>query len=259
MAVTGKLAGLAISSMALWTVGCASHPPVVTNGGSPPGLRVSGSGEAEGAPDVALISLGVEARHADSRQASAMVAERMANVIAALKQVGVAEDDIQTSNLSMYFERAPKPEPRPLPLPAEGGGEATVAPKPAPTVEGVYRVTNTVRATLRDLDRASQVVAAATSAGANQVHGIRFELDDDDALVAEARAAAVADAKRNAEQLAELMGVRLGRVISVQEGGGGGPVAPMMMRAESADGGGMPVQRGTLTVQRSVEVLYALP
>jgi uncharacterized protein YggE len=221
---------------------------------------VSGSGEAHGPPDVARISLGVEARHADSQQASAMVAQRMAKVIAALKQAGVAEDDIQTSNLSMYFERAPRPEPRPLPLPAEAEEAAAgQKPTPGPPVEGVYRVTNTVRATLRDLDRASQVVGAATSAGANQVHGIRFELEDDAALVAEARAAAVADARRSAEQLAELMGVKLGRVISVNEGGGGGPVAPMMMRAESADGGGMPMQRGTLTVQQSVEVIYELP
>lgn len=232
---------------------CAPPPVIVHSGNPPSGLVVSGSGEAKGAPDIARVTLGVEVRDENSQQASLLVAQRMNVVIAALKGAGVADADIQTASLSMYFERERPPEPRALPPTPEDPAPH----KPEPT--GVYRASNTVHAIIRDLDRASAVVSAATSAGANQMHGMQFELEDPSGLLDQARAAAVADAKRNAEQLARLTGVTLGRLLSIRESGQGGPVGPMMARAEMASGGGMPVERGTLTVRQDVELIYDLP
>ncbi len=141
--------------------------------------------------------------------------------------------------------------------------EAPSAPAAAPVQQvklpqGFYTATNNVEVTIRNLDTAGRVLSAATNAGANQIYGIRFEIEDPSALLAEARKRAVEDARARAERLAQLAGVKLGPAISISESdsGGGGPV-PMfaMAKMESA----APVERGELTVSTTVQIVYALP
>ena len=101
-------------------------------------------------------------------------------------------------------------------------------------------------------------LSAATSAGANQLYGIRFEIEDLAPLQAEARKKAVEDARARAERLAQLAGVKLGPAVSIVEldGGGSGPVPTMAMaRMEAA----APVERGELTISTTVQIVYALP
>jgi hypothetical protein len=128
-------------------------------------------------------------------------------------------------------------------------------------IRGYYRASNMLEVTVRDLDKAGQVLQAATDAGANNVWGISFELEDPQPLLAEARVKAVEHAKQNAEALAKLSGVKLGAIISVSEGGGAqGPVPPMFrMQAEAAQGGDIPIERGEVTVSQQVQIVYALP
>jgi uncharacterized protein len=246
--------------------GCGCHPHTVQlSGAGMEGLRVSGQGMARGTPDVARATLGVEVRAATSEEATKQVGDRMQAVLAALKAQGVADRDMRTEQISIFFEqepRPPEPWPAPAPAPAPGKVQPEKAPEP-PKPElprGFYRASNTVEITIRNLDHASDILGAATSAGANSMYGMRFELENDDKVQAEAREKAVKDARAHAEELARLSGVKLGPIVMINENPGfAGPV-PMMMKAEmgrSADAS-MPVERGELTVTTQVEIVYSL-
>jgi hypothetical protein len=239
------------------------------------GITVSGVGKASGAPNVARSTIGVEARAGTAEEATAEVNARMAQVIAAVKQAGVAAADVRTSTLSLNFERNYEQPPRPveLPVPASApataptapgkskpaGGKPEVAAPVAPTVklpQGFYTASNSVEVTIRNLDAAGKVLSAATSAGANQIYGLRFELEELAPLQAEARKKAVEDARARAERLAQLAGVKLGPAISIVEvdGGGSGPVPMMAMAKMDA----APVERGELTISTTVQIVYGL-
>lgn len=259
-----SLSLLAVSACVAFA-GCAPHSArahtIVTSNGPTRGVTVTGTGKATGKPDVARTTIGVETRAVTAEEATADVNARMARVIVALKQAGVAETDLRTNNMSLNFERNPEP-PRPLEQPpAVTKGAPAVAPQAAaaPAVPvGFYTASNNVEVTIRDLSRAGAVLSAATTAGANQMYGIRFELDDPKPLLADARQKAVADARARAEKLAQLAGVKLGPAVSITElesGSGGGPV-PMFaaMRSDAA----APVERGELTVNSSVQIVYEL-
>lgn len=228
----------------------------VADGG---GLTVSGTATVTGVPDIAKVSLGVESRAATAQVATTETANKMNAVIGALKQAGVADADVQTSRMSVYFQRDVRPpEPQPLPARREGATEEMPAKPEQPS--GMYVVSNMVTATIRDLDKAQAIINAAMQAGVNQMHGLNFELSQPEQLQAQARAKAVAQAKQNAEQLAQLLGVKLGRVVAVRDSGnGGGPImrGAMMAKAESA--AAMPVERGEVSAQHTVEVVYELP
>ncbi len=268
------------------TVGSACAPYHVMQSAPPSanaptrGITVNGVGKASGKPNIARSTIGVEARAATAEDAMAEVNARMGRVIAAIKQTGVAEADIRTASLSLNFERTYE-QPRPVEM-----GPATapsMAPTMAPAVatppgkgkplvvkaepaaaplaklpQGFYNASNSVEITIRNLDVAGKVMSAATVAGADQLYGIRFEIEDPSALQGEARQKAVADARTRAERLAQLAGLKLGAAVSIVEmdGGGGGPIMPMasMARMDAA-----PVERGELTVISTVQIVYALP
>jgi uncharacterized protein len=232
------------------------------------GITVNGVGEAKAPPDIARTNIGVEVRSDTVEQATAEANQRMAAIVNALRQLGIADKDLRTHSFSISFEQAPLP---PVPMPEQGGsGEpaergrqvAPTAPSaPAPAViRGYYRASNMLEVTVRDLGKAGQVLQAATDAGANNVWGISFELEDPQPLLAQARIKAVAHARQNAEALAKLNGVKLGAIVSVSEGGGAqGPVPPMFrMQAEDASSN-VPIERGEVTVSQQVQIVYALP
>jgi uncharacterized protein YggE len=238
------------------------------------GITVNGVGDAKAPPDIARANVGVEVRSETVDQATTEANQRMAAIVAALGKLGIAQKDMRTHSFSISFEQQPMPPPVPLPhesAPAEPaprtrqaapGQTAAAPPAPAPPViRGYYRASNMLEVTVRDLDKAGQVLQAATDAGANNVWGISFELEDPQPLLAQARVKAVEHAKQNAAALAKLSGVKLGAIISVSEGGGAqGPVPPMFrMQAEAAHGGDVPIERGEVTVSQQVQIVYALP
>lgn len=253
--------------------GCAHHGHYHHPDGNPnmqTGISVSGNGEAKAKPDIARANLGVEVRAATVEQATAEANTRMAAVVAALKQSGIADKDLRTHNYSINFEQEPTPPPGPMPMPAtapartkdKASAEAAPAPAPeAPAVRGFYRVSNMVEVTIRDLTQVGQILARATEAGANNVWGISFELEDPYALRAQARAQAMERAKQSAADLARLAGVTLGEVVAVSESEGGGYV-PMMksMRggAEMSMASDVPVEQGEITISHQVQLTYAL-
>jgi uncharacterized protein YggE len=274
-----------IALTALLALGCTSHTLLDARdatGNQPHGISVTGFGEASGVPTIARINVGVEARAVDAAQAIDQANSRMRAVLAALAKSGVAPADLQTSNLSLNFERTneppfpPEPPPvRALPAPAPAAppakpgvsGKAEPAPAqppvpapPSPVAwlpDGFYRASNTVLVTIRDLGRIGDVLGVATGAGADQMFGIEFKIEDPTKLEAQAREKAVADAQARATQLAQLAGLKLGRPISIVEN-------PNRVQPEygyslrQAMMSKVPVEHGSVAVNTSVQVIYEL-
>jgi uncharacterized protein len=214
---------------------CAHPRSIVLSPSAPEGVRVYGVGEAAGSPDVARTQLGVDVRAATAEQAVADASQRMAAVIAALKQQGIAEGDLRTSQYAAQKPAEAKP----------------VGPR------GHYRASNTVTVTIRDLAKVGSVLQVASDAQANTAYGIQFDLEDDAALVNEARKLAIADARAAAEELAKLTGVELGEIVSIteEEPEDGQPTTYAL--ASSNASAAVPVEHGEVTVRYGVQLVYA--
>jgi uncharacterized protein YggE len=196
-------------------------------------ISVTGTGQASGTPDMALVQLGVEARDPDVGKAINQANQTMNAVMDALKTQGVAAEDIQTTQYNVHQEQ-----------PSEGGAE-------------VYVVDNTVQVKVHQIDQAGPTVQAALNAGANQVYGLSFGVEDTTALEDQARQNAVDDARHCAEALAEGFGVTLGNPISISEGGGSSPV-PFAAAAMAGGGGGPAISGGQFSVTVQVDVTYEI-
>jgi uncharacterized protein YggE len=110
--------------------------------------------------------------------------------------------------------------------------------------------------TVRDVEKAGDVLDAVVAAGANQVHGVNFTVSDNEKWQSEAREKAVADAKSRAQEFAGLTGVELGDVLSVSEVIGGS--APYVAYAERGMGGGGGIAPGELEMSTQVQVTFAI-
>lgn len=238
-------------------------------------IAVSGSGEARGAPDVVRTSIGVEARAAHAQEALTAANAQIAHVIKALKEVGVADSDLQTHGFSISYDReyvAPVPAPassvEPTPPPAvrskrQAGAEIASAPvappPPAPQpTRGAYVVNNQLEVTLRDVSKLGALLSAATAAGANNIWGINFDLADKRPLIEQARRQAIENALADAGRVAALAGVKLGKIVSVSDGVLGGPVPMGRMSEKAMSSNSVPVQEGELTVSHQVSLEIAI-
>jgi uncharacterized protein YggE len=208
------------------------------------GITVVGTGKASGTPDVANINVGVETQADSVQQAVADNKTRMTTLLDTLKVLGIAERDIQTTNYGVYTQR----EPQPASNIKDGLGPMT------------YHVNNQVSVTIRDVSKLGDVLDKVVAAGANNIYGVNFSVDDTTKLQADARAKAFADAQARAESLARLAGVALGDVVSVSEVIGSGQVydGARMSAAAGLGGGGAPIQPGELEVNISIQVTFAI-
>lgn len=165
-----------------------------------PGITVEGSGRLTGQPDTLTATVGVEVERPTVQEALDAGNTGAQQVIDAVTEAGVAEEDIQTAR----FEVHPRYD--------HGPGQDE------PVIRG-YLVTNLLEVRIRDVDAAGEVLAAATEAGGGdaRVQGVRFSLEDNEALVAQARERAFADARARAEDYARLAGRELGALVSVDE------------------------------------------
>ena len=205
------------------------------------GITVVGVGKAFGTPDVAQVTVGVETQSPSVQIAVAENKVRMDQLLDMLKELGIAEKDMRTTNYSVYSERPPIYGPE---TPSSAGPLT-------------YHVSNQVTVTVRDVNKLGDVLEKAVTAGANSVYGVSFSVADTSKLEAEARANAVADAKSRAESLAGLAGVSVGEVLSISEViSSAGPLYERM--AVPAAMGGTSIQPGELEVQVNVQVTYAI-
>ena len=197
----------------------AQQAPTITQNFARTRLDLSVTGESTRVPDVAMISTGVVTKSPTASGAIQQAATRMERVRAALKAAGIADRDIQTSNLSLnpeyrYVENQP------------------------PQLTG-YTATNQLSVRFRDIGATGKIIDALVREGANQINGPNLTIDQPDVALDEARAKAVAAGRARAELYARSLGLRVVRVVSVSESGGGyspPPPMPMVMaRAQAAD------------------------
>jgi hypothetical protein len=203
-------------------------------------ITVSGVGVASAAPDIVEVDLGVSVLADTVATANETAAERGRAVISALTAGGIPESDMTTSGYTIQPEYD------------YSGSERRLIG---------YRVGNMVRANVRDVRRAGPIVDSVTAAGADhtKVDGIRFGIEDETTLQAEAREAAWNDAVAKATHLAALSGQRLGPATSIRETAKS-PVAPVRMMADMAmaERAPTPIQPGTSAVTVTLEVVFAL-
>ena len=196
-------------------------------------VTVDGRGEIWIEPDVAMVSLGVETMKTELAAAQQENATQMASILASLTRSGIAEQDVQTSGYNI------------LPQYEQNGVQPTG-----------YRVTNTVRATIRDLTALGATLDAASAASTNRVLGITFDRADKSDALARARTAAVRDARAKAEQYAALAGGTLGAPLHVTEGASTARFS--MVRGDMAQSANTPIVTGENMVAISVQITYEL-
>lgn len=204
-------------------------------------LTVNADGTSEARPDMAIVNLGVTTEGATAAAALAENARRMTALTAALRRAGIAERDIQTSNVSVY------------PQQVYGEGQA-------PRITG-YQANNSVTVKVRRIDNTGRVIDAAVGAGGNTVNGVSFTHADPDAQLDIARRDAIAEARRRAELYASALGLRVNRIVSVNEGGGYSPpiaVAVERFAAQDNAPAPTPVAPGEIETRVSVNVTFEL-
>lgn len=158
-------------------------------------LSVSASGQAESRPDRAQFQAGIETRASTAKAASTANGEKIAEIVAALRELGVAERDIQTRTVSVQrIEYGPQ--------------------------RGQFQAANVVEVTLRNPDKAGEAVAAVTEAGANIVSGPNLSMTDPEATANLAYADAYKAARARAEAYAEAAGMEVSRVLYIRDAGG---------------------------------------
>jgi uncharacterized protein YggE len=198
-------------------------------------VTVTGEASVSVAPDTAVIRIGVTTLGKNAREASETNAKQMTAVLAAIKESGIPDRDVQTSLLSVQ----PKYDPN-------KGGTARLTG---------FQVTNRVTVKIRDVDALPAILDRAIGAGANEMSGIEFVVSEQSKMLDQARSEAIADARRKAELYAQAAGAKIGAVVSISEEGGSPTPRPVRqaMRASA-----VPVAPGEQELRVMVTVSYLL-
>jgi hypothetical protein len=236
-----------LASPVLWGAGShrAEAAPLRQDAGQRT-ITVTGFGVAYGAPDIVMVSLGVQSSNTDIMAAMTETNTKMEAIIAAVQASGIAPEDIRTDNFSIYQDYGYS-----APMMDSSMGSDQGQP--------IYRVSIGVTITIRAPEKVGEVLATAVGAGANMVNYIQFDIANRAALQSDARQLAVTDAKARAEELAGLLSLKVGEALSVTENGEsyGGPY-PMGGGGAAMDSVAPPISQGTLSVSMSVTITFAL-
>ncbi len=202
-------------------------------------MNVSGTGRVTIVPDMATINIGVRTEAdavADALEGNTTQANAIAEV---LQEMGVVEEDIQTSNFNVY------PSERYDPMTGQ--------------VEGrFFVVENTVNVTVRDLSQLGEVLSAVVEAGANNIYGINFSVEDRESAVAEARQLAIADAQAKAEAIAEEAGISLGDLLNISVSSSDMPVTFFDAKGGAYAEAAVPIAAGTLAIVMQANLTYEI-
>ena len=202
-------------------------------------ISVTGNGQIMAAPDMAQINVGVSKTADTAAGALAEMSTALEQVLQRLSANGVAKANIQTSNLRLDQQ-----------YDHSGSG--------GPKLVG-YTASSDLTVVIKDLNSLGAILDAVVSNGANQMHGLVFGLSDDAEEVANARRAAVADARLRAQTYAEAADVQLGDILMISDAYV--PSRPSPMRMEMAMDSGqssVPIASGELRFFASVSIIWAL-
>ncbi len=213
-------------------------------------LSVDATGKVNSKPDLATFTAGVATTGTTAGEALSANSAAMNRVISALKRAGIADRDIQTSNLSIdpvYANNTNNPS-----------RAANELEDQTPRIVG-YRANNQVIVKQRNLKDYGKVIDTLVSSGANQVNGPNFQVTEEDAALDTARRDAVTKARARAQLYASAAGLKVKRIVSISEGTSYRPMPQMayarvaMDKAESA-----PVEAGEIELQVNVSVVFEL-
>lgn len=203
-------------------------------------ITVSASGRVSAEPDIVRLQAGLTTEAGTARKALAANNQVMRDLLEALDDAGINEKDVQTSNFNVS-PRYSRPE---------RGGTARI---------NGYQVSNQVSVTVREIERAGEILDVLVQRGANQMSGMSFEVSNADKLKDKAREKAMKAARRRAELLAGAADADIGEVIAIAEDApihGPRPVAmhARSMQAESS----VPIASGSQELMARVTVTWAL-
>lgn len=206
-------------------------------------VSFSGEGKVVANPDVAKVNLSIVTDALTSKAAQDDNSKKSKAVTDYLQKQGLGNKDIKTTGYNIYPQYK---------YPQYGG---------QPIIIG-YQVNQSMEVKIRDLDKASNILDGVVSAGANQVNGLSFEIDNPEGLKTEARKKAIEDAKKKADELEGEVGIRLGKIVNFSENTGGYPI-PVYFEAKDARGGmgggeGPAIPVGENEISVSVTLTYQI-
>lgn len=229
-----KVAPLALA-LAVALTGCTALPA----GQARHTLQVTGEGSVRVAPDIVLVTLGVQTQGPDVAEAVGENNTRALAVVEALIEAGVAAEDIQTAYFNVY-------------------GQPQYDERGTPTGQVTYWVDNTLRLTVRQLDQLGVLLQRALVRGANSVQSVTYAVEDPTTALDGAREQAIEEALQQAEQLAAAGGVQIVRVLTIGEPGTY-PVPVFDAPSVGKGGGGaVPTAPGALEYIVQVSVTYEI-
>jgi uncharacterized protein YggE len=206
------------------------------------GIWVTGTGKVTVTPDLATLSLGVEAQESSVAQAQTEANQAMDSIVSVLKTQGIADEDIQTQRFSIQqvtrYDQTTQQE----------------------VVIG-YMVDNIVTAKIRNLDNVGKIIDAVAQASGNltRINGVSFSVEDPTQYYSEARTKAVQDAQQRASQLASLNKVTLGKVTFISESGQTiPPVVSTSVAVPALTTQETPISPGQMEITLTVQVAYEI-
>lgn len=209
-------------------------------------ILVSGYGLSTTSPDKVTISFGVETENPDAKIAQSENAALMEKVVAALKNAGIKDSNIQTTGYNIYSYVTSEYNPS---LWANG--------------TTVYKVTNTVQIISYDVDKAGSYIDAAVAAGANSVNSLQFGLSDAK-LIIERNAAilsAVKSARADADSVSSALGLKISGTGTINVGQSYTPVSytnmdVSLLKTEAAAGTRTTIESGEIKTTATVSIVY---
>jgi len=213
-------------------------------------ITVSDTGEIYVKPDLAQVSLSVVTEAATVKEVMDNNAKTMNGVIDAVKAKGVEEKDLKTTafNIQPRYEYGQDSQPL-----FYSSGKRTLAG---------YEITQTLQVKIRDLEKAGDIISAATASGANEVSALVFTVDQQDEYKKEARTQAIEKAKNKAEELALQLGIKLGRISGFSESSyDPWYYADNVLLKEAGTGGSAPqpqIESGENRISVTVSITYEI-
>lgn len=242
-----SIAGAVLILVVVGLVGCGSGTPSNGNvnvnlNGQQEGIWVNGEGKVTAVPDVAIISLGIEAQELTVAEAQAKAAEAMDKVMKALENAGIDRKDIQTQYFNIQKVTRWDNDKQ---------NEVVIG----------FRVTNTVTAKVRDVTKAGTTIDAVVAAGGDltRINSVGFTVDNPASYQEQARVKAVNDAVAKAKKLADTAGVKLGKPTFITENSYiPGPIYRDMAAAEGAPAPVTPINPGEMEITANVQIAYSI-
>ena len=228
------LAALALALAALAGCGDTTNTTVAAANT----VTASGAGTTQAVPDTAEMSFGVTTMSPNAKSALDEASKSAEQIASAVKKQGIADEDIQTQDVSVY------------PQTVDQNGKQVITG---------YQASLSVRVKVRDIAKLGEVISAANAAGANNVSGPSFTIDDPAPARAKAIDEAVADARKSAEAMAEAAGKSVGEVLSMSSSDVG--LVPSAMYSASDMAGAakdVPIEPGQLDISANVVVVFEL-